>query len=208
MQNLNGDIERLRILFKQHKPIIIIGGVAGSGKTTIGNYLLYNLDLDHSIGTGWIREIAASKTNKEKDPELFSHSFRPVGKNITPFEQFKASAMAVLPSVEACILRARREGQSLLIEGPMLIPGILKEGMYDLFIYLKKSDSPDLHYKMLTTGTHTKRQIFYSDLEPNNEIERELIAICKNHNILIVPFTNIEERRNMIIKEIALRFIK
>lgn len=201
-------ISELRQLFKEKKPVIIIAGVAGSGKTTMGNILVHQLGLDHKIGTGWIREILSSATSKEKNPELFVHSFKPLNQNEGPFEHFTKVSKTILPAIEKCIARARREGQSLLIEGPMIIPGILKPEMYDLFVCLKKPEKDEDYFKALTTDTHTKRKINFEDLEPNTQIEKELIKICNGFNIPVIPFMDKEERNKMILKEIYDKFFK
>ncbi len=199
--------EQLKVKFRTEKPIIIIGGVAGSGKTTTGNMLLHEFELDHRIGTGWIREIVASKTTQEQEPALFVHSFRPLDAITPPFEHFTSASKAILPSVEACIRRARREGQSLLIEGPMLIPGLLPEDMYDIFVCLKKPEDQQEYFRILTTGTHTKRKIYPADLPANVEIENNFLKICQSKNIPVIPFVDKERRKAMIIKAIAHHFL-
>ena len=205
--DLDDSIIKLKSLFKEKKPIIIIGGVAGSGKTTAGNFLLHELELDHKIGTGWIREILASTTTKKKNYELFVHSFKPVNERESPFEHFTKVSKVILPAIEKCIDRAKREGQSLLIEGPMMIPGILKPEMYDLFICLQKPENDEEYLKALTTNTHIKRKITLEDIPPNTQIENELLKICKELNILVVPFGSKEERNKIIIKELTNKFL-
>ena len=58
-----------------HKPIVFIGGAPGTGKSTLANLLLYRLDLDHRIGTGFIRAILQSEASKDDEPQLFSSTF-------------------------------------------------------------------------------------------------------------------------------------
>ena len=122
----NSNLKSLKEIIKEKKPIILIGGTSGTGKTTIGNILLNELSIDHSIGTGWIREITSVWIDKEKYPELFTHSFRPTT-DLTPFEHFCEGTKSLLPSIKACIERARREGTSLIIEGVYLTPGLIEE---------------------------------------------------------------------------------
>ena len=39
------------------KKIILIGGVAGTGKTSIARKICNDYNIDHRLGTGFIREI-------------------------------------------------------------------------------------------------------------------------------------------------------
>ena len=191
--------EALRQIFKREKPIILIGGISGSGKTTMGNVLLHSLGIDHSIGIGWIREILTTQLNKEDYPELFTHSFRPIT-NITPFENFCRCTKSLLPSVKACIKRARGEGTSLIIEGCCLMPEIIDESLYDFFFILKSMQDIAQYKKMVFGKSHNTRTTYDADIKANIKIEKELISICKKTNTLIIPNMTVEERKTMIIE--------
>lgn len=194
--------EQLKDILKEKKPIILIGGVAGTGKTTMGNLLLSSLGLDHSIGTGWIREIYSINLDKEKYPELFTHSFRPIKRGITPVENFRRGAKSLLPAIEACVKRARREGTSLLIEGVYLMPDVDK-GLYDFFFLLKKTEDIKIYENILTGKSHNKRPIYKSDVRGSLEIEKELIGVCEKTNTPIIPFMENEKRKEIMIDIIA-----
>ena len=191
--------EALRQIFKGKKPIILIGGISGSGKTTMGNILLHSLEIDHSIGTGWIREILTTQLKKEDYPELFTHSYRPIT-NITPFENFCRGTKSLLPSIKACIKRARTEGTSLIIEGVCLMPEIIDESLYDFFFLLKGKQDVAQYKKMVFGKSHNTRTIYDADIKANVKIEKKLISICKKTNTLIIPDMTVEERTTMIIE--------
>ncbi len=193
---------QLKEIFKEKKSIILLGGVAGTGKTMMGNLLLNSLELDHSIGTGWIREVYSINLDKKKYPELFTHSFRPIKKRITPVENFRRGTKSLLPAIEACVKRARREGTSLLIEGVYLMPDV-NEGLYDFFFLLKKAEDIKIYANILTGKSHNKRPIYKSDIQGSLEIEKELIKVCEKTNTPIIPFMKNEKRKKMIIDIIA-----
>jgi len=192
-------VEAVKKICKENKPIILIGGISGSGKTTIGNTLLNLLAIDHSIGTGWIREILTTQLNKEDYPELFTHSFRPIT-NITPFENFCSGTKSLLPAVKACIKRARREGTSLIIEGVYLMPDIIDENLCDFFFLLKGKRDVEQYKKMVFGKSHNTRKIYDADIKANVNIEKELINICKKTDTPIIPDMTVEERTTMLIE--------
>ena len=55
------------------KPVILIGGVSGVGKTTVGNLVAQKMNLDHHLGAGWIRECLRAVLNNKEYPELFNY---------------------------------------------------------------------------------------------------------------------------------------
>ena len=65
--------------------IILIGGAAGTGKTSTAKSLCNQLDIAHRLGSGFIREIAKSFVPKNEQPFLYNFSFRP-HVDISPFE--------------------------------------------------------------------------------------------------------------------------
>jgi len=186
-------------LCKEEKPVILIGGISGSGKTTIGNAMLKQLELDHSIGTGWIREILTTQLKKENYPELFTHSFRPIT-DITPYENFSKGAKSLAPAVMACIKRAKSEGTSLIIEGVYLIPGIIDDGFYDFFFMLESKHDIVEYKKMVFGKSHKKRGITDFDINASLEIENELVALCKKRNTPIIPNVPTNKRVKLIKK--------
>ena len=170
---------------KLKKPTILIGGVSGSGKTTLGNALLNALDLDHSIGTGWIREILTTFLDKEHYPELHTYSFRPL-KGLTPFEHFLKGSNSIAPAVEACLKRAKLEGTSLIIEGVYLIPGIIKDNLYDYFFMLERKHNIREYKAMVVSHSHQKRKVTDLDIQSSLEIEKQLTKLCKKNVICTV----------------------
>ena len=135
------------------KPIILIGGTAGTGKTTLASELSWRLGLDHRIGTGFIREIVKSQHRREDCLELHGFTFR----SEHPVANIVAQAQRLRPAIIACIERARREGTSLLVEGTHLLPSLYHDVDVDLFTVLA-APAFEEHQRRLRGPSHLHRR--------------------------------------------------
>jgi 2-phosphoglycerate kinase len=136
------------------KPLVLIGGAPGTGKSTLAHDLSCLLRFDHRIGTGFIRAVLQSEVSPESEPDLFSFTFS----SDDPVTNLERQAHRVRPAVLACLERARREGTSLIVEGSHLIPALYAEAAVDLFLVLVAPPG-DEHFSRLKGLTHSKRQI-------------------------------------------------
>ena len=142
------------------KPIILIGGTAGTGKSTLARELCSCLEIDHRLGTGFIREVLRSETTPAKDPDIFTFTFR--SKN--PIKTLVAQARRLQPAVLSCIRRARNEGTSLVIEGNHLLPELYCDAAVDLYVVLS-APTLDEHLRRLQGPSHLKRTITAEDFK-------------------------------------------
>ena len=142
------------------KPIILVGGTAGTGKSTLARELGFLLGIDHRLGTGFIREVLRSETSPAKDSDLFTFTFR----SENPIKTLIAQAIRLRPAILSCIRRARNEGTSLIIEGTHLIPGLYSDAGADLSIVLAAPQF-DVHLKRLRGPSHLKRTISAEDFK-------------------------------------------
>jgi 2-phosphoglycerate kinase len=171
------------------KPIILIGGTAGTGKTTLASELSWRLGLDHRIGTGFIREIVKSQHRKEDCLELHGFTFR----SEQPIANIVAQAQRLRPAVIACIERARREGTSLLVEGTHLLPSLYHDVAVDLFTVLAAPD-PEEHKRRLHGPSHLHRQTTDADFSHVRLIGQFLGSEAAHWGIRYEPYGTGVER--------------
>jgi 2-phosphoglycerate kinase len=167
------------------KPIILVGGTAGTGKSTLARELSSRLGLDHRLGTGFIREVLRSETSQAKDPELFTFTFR----SENPIKTLIAQARRLRPAVLSCIRRARNEGTSLIIEGNHLLPELYQEADADLYIVLS-APPLDEHLRRLQGPSHLKRNITANDFKNAVMINEYFCAEAQRYTL---PFLLYED---------------
>ncbi len=180
---------------KLNNKIILIGGTAGTGKTTLAKEVSNSMNLTHRLGTGFIREILKSYLAKEQFPELYSYTFRP--ENSENLERdFKEQARLVCKSVNSSIKRAYNEGTSIVIEGNHLLPEYLELSKVSLFVILD-CDIVEIK-KRIVGSTHSKRVISESDIDNILKIGKIITESAKIHNILVINNEDIKESIEVI----------
>jgi 2-phosphoglycerate kinase len=165
------------------KPVILIGGANGTGKTSLARRLVSGRGMDHMIGTGFLREIVRSTTDRERDPILFEYSFG----GPEPFRTLVAQAERLRPAVLSCLARARREGTSLVVEGTHLLPDLYADiAEVSSFVVLGAPIDSTVHDEWLLGTSHTFREMPESDRLAVRSIDRLLIAQADRHLVPVL----------------------
>jgi 2-phosphoglycerate kinase len=161
-----------------YKPVVLVGGTAGSGKSSLANQLCARLSIDHRIGTGFIRAVLCSETSPERDPELFSFTFHAED----PVAHLQIQAERLRPAVLACIRRAQDEGTSLVIEGPHLLPSMYAQLPVAAFFVLG-APPPVEHRDRLHGLTHARRRISDQDWHNARLLDAHIAADAERHGV-------------------------
>ncbi len=168
-----------------NKPLIIlIGGAAGTGKTSLSKRLSGELNIAHRLGSGFIREIAQSFVSREQNAYLYNYSFRP-HTDISPFENLYKQSEVIKAPIEACIKRAYDEGTSIIIEGVNIIPGLIKAELATLFVVLTVEDY-DRHFEMIHGKTHFQREIDEKDFDRVRTIQEDFKRVAMKNQLEII----------------------
>lgn len=143
------------------KPIIIlIGGYAGTGKSTLAKELTRYLQYINIVPTGVIRAISKTYTNKITNPELFYHTFdlhKITKKKDLIIDLYLEQCAIVNKGIAELIKFVETEKQHYIIEGNHVIPKNKYISIEAIIIelYLQVKD-PSLHVKMLAGPTHQR----------------------------------------------------
>src|SRR3954466_2932233 len=163
------------------KPIVLIGGASGAGKTTLAGRIKCELGLVHFLGTGFVRAIVQAETTAERDPSLFSMTFQ----SPDPVDHIITQARRLSPAVLSCIDRARREGTSIVIEGTHLIPALYHDIGADLYLVLR-APAPDAHALWIRGDTNTHRDINDADIANIRRIDSYLASEAEHYGVATV----------------------
>lgn len=171
--------------------IILIGGAAGTAKTTIGKKLCHDLNINHRLGSGFIREMAKSYVPVEENPYLYNYSFQPHD-DVTPFDNLYKQSEVINESMEMCVQRAYNEGTSLLIEGVNVIPGLISTSNVSTAIIFSVQNAKT-HYDMVSGDTHSKRSISDADFKKIRDIQESFIELAQTHQWHVVDVSQTED---------------
>lgn len=185
----------------QKTPVLLIGGAAGTGKTTLARLLSQKLDLVHRIGTGFIREVARCFLTEKEHPELFQFSFK-AADDRTPFQQLLKQTEILKGPIESCIERAYREGTSLVIEGTHIVPGFIDLRFVDLMVVLCQPDE-NMHKQMFFGESHSRRTVTFSDFQACRSVQDELMAVARSHGVPSIDVTDLGAAAEKVVAEIA-----
>jgi len=169
---------------KKQTKIILIGGVAGTGKTTIARELVYRYGIYQRIGTGFIREIVKNETSyQDKKETLDCHTYRVSCQQ--PYNHLAKQADCIKDAINCCINRAHREGTSLVMEGNHCLPWLLDNPnithSFILFV-----DDEKIHRKLLSGKSHKLRKITDEEFGRIKEMQESLIFLAEENNIPLI----------------------
>ncbi len=133
-------------------PIVLIGGVTGSGKGHLAKALGRKLGIARVLSTDTVREVLRSALPRHETPALHhssflaggalcSHAGRRRARLVSGFEQ---QAALLLPALSAVIARHQHEGEGLMLEGVHLTPDVLVKlrapGIVPLVVVVRSRD--------------------------------------------------------------------
>jgi len=144
------------------KPVIVlIGGYAGTGKSTLGAHLAKRLNYTQIIPTGIFRATAQTQTTPEQHPSLFLPTYDlhtlhgPNHKQV--WRSYNQQCAPVTPIIKSVIDFMAVEKQHLIIEGNHILPGTNYDQtgchIIELYMYVKDKQQ---HRMMLGGPTHNR----------------------------------------------------
>jgi 2-phosphoglycerate kinase len=117
--------------------IILLGGAAGVGKTSLALEVAHRLGIGRVLSTDAIRQIMRLMLSPELVPALHGSSYdahRLLGPEPLPgdpvIEGFRAQTATVSVGIRASMDRAVAENASMVLDGVSIVPGLVDLGAY------------------------------------------------------------------------------
>lgn len=212
--------ERKRYLFKKQfsqvkKPIVIlIGGVAGIGKSTVAAGLAWRLGIERVIDTDEIREIMRYTLPEDLLPELHQSSFD-AGKSVAgpdveknELVGFSRQAHLVNRGVHAYIKRVAKEGIKTIFNGVHLVPGLMemkqKENSISHFDYLLTLRNKEDHIRRFNSRSeqsYRKADRYVEKIEQIRKIQEYAVKRAEESDTKMIENINLDDTLTAIVDD-------
>ena len=178
---------------KYKNKIILIGGAAGVGKSTLSKKLMTTEKIVHKIGTGFVREMAKSFIQKKNNKSLYTHSFET--SLSSPIKNLYLQSIPLKKMLKKVVDRSNREGTSMIIEGVNLIPGLIDFDDIDERILLIVKDERKHLMMIKKNNTHMLRKVPLLYFENIRKIQSSLIERAKKFKWKILDTGKVYDAR-------------
>ncbi len=196
--------------------ILLIGGTAGCGKSTVATELANRLEIVRTQSTDGLREVMRMMIPQRLMPVLHSSSFKaweamaesgyPTDKEELLPRGYRAQAELLSVPCEAVIQRALRERVSMILEGVHVHPLLLEKLPTDtdalvVPIMLAVLKPEELRTRIRGRGTHAPQRRSERYLENFGTIWRlqsYLLSEADKFNIPIIP----NENKEKVVREV------
>jgi len=203
---------RWTILKRKDIPIImLIGGTAGSGKSTVAQQVATRLGITRVTSTDLIRQVMRAFFSPALMPVLHHSSFDvPVGGLSLPGEAanhdlgllgYLEQSRQVCVGTNAILERSERERVSTLIEGVHLVPGLIepvdvsRSAVIDTVVYIDDEQTHRAHFTMRGMQTDGSRPVdhYLRSFERIRQIQDYLVEQADRRGVPVLENTYLDD---------------
>lgn len=146
------------------KPLVIlIGGYAGTGKSTLAKKLADYFPFAPILQTALLRTLMRTQISQQQNPFLHVHTYDlsaivSAEKNLSLEEKYKRQVEPIGTFVNGAIVFAGTEKQQRIIEGAHLLPTLIRQNSSVILIefYLQVPDG-SVHKRTISGPTHNRK---------------------------------------------------
>ncbi len=170
--------------------IVMLGGAAGVGKSTLATMLAHRLGITRVIATDVIRQVLRAFFTSEGMPNVHPSAFE------VDLEGFREQAEHVGTGVAAIVERACAESTPVVVEGVHVIPGALTEELRERCVAVEALlvvDDEGLHRGHFTLrGAARPAERYHQRFHEIRELQRHLAAGAREDGVPVIDNTNVE----------------
>lgn len=214
-QSFTERYRRWRMLGELEKPIIIlIGGATGVGKSTLATQVAHRLGVTRLTSTDSIRQAMRAFFSPELMPAIHFSSFEagqsvkrvPKGVN-RDIAGYLEQVEKVSVGVNAIIERSIKEGTRMVIEGAHLVPGYLKDDLWNKALVIQAvlactdEDRHKGHFYVRDQETGGVRSLkkYVQNMEKIRLVQDYLVQAAREANVPVVDNYNIDDAIKIVM---------
>jgi 2-phosphoglycerate kinase len=197
--------------------ILLLGGTAGSGKTSLAREVAYRLGVSRVISTDSIRQVMRIMLSQELLPALHRSSYDAhealsgVPGEDSIVDAFRSQAASVSVGVRAMIDRAISENENLILDGVSLVPGSLNLDAYHeraeiIFLMIATFEKESFRSRFATRGEAAKGRPphrYLENLDAILRIQDYLLEMSDSNQVPIVENDSFDRSVVSIIRSVT-----
>jgi 2-phosphoglycerate kinase len=214
--------ERYLVWRKYQEPdrpvIIMLGGAAGVGKTSLALEVAHRLGIGRVLSTDSIRQIMRIMLSQDLVPALHASSYD-AHKLLPPesvgddpvVEGFMSQAASVSVGVRASMDRAVLENASLVLDGVSIAPGLIDLEAYSeladvFFVLVAQLDEEGFESRFAARATAAKDRPphrYLKNLDAILRIQNHLLELADRHSVPIVDNVSFDSSVLQIVRHVT-----
>jgi len=214
--------ERYLVWRKYQNPerpvIILLGGAAGVGKTSLALEVAHRLGIGRVYSTDSVRQIMRIMLSRELVPAIHGSSYDAwrlfpadsLGDDPV-VEGFRAQASTVSVGIRGSVDRAIAENTSLVMDGVSIVPGMLDVAAYAdradvIFLVVATLDEEAFKNRFSARATDQKQRAphrYLENLDAILRIQEHFLELADRYDVPIVDNVSFDRSVLLIIRHVA-----
>jgi 2-phosphoglycerate kinase len=214
--------ERYLVWRKYQEPerpvIILLGGAAGVGKTSLALEVAHRLGIGRVLSTDSIRQIMRIMLSQDLIPALHASSYD-AHKLLPPesvgddpvIDGFMSQTASVSVGVRASMDRAVLENASLVLDGVSIVPGLIDLEAYAeladvFFVMVSLLDEEGFETRFAERATSAKarpQHRYVKNLDSILRVQNHLLELADRHGVPIVDNVSFDSSVLQIVRHVT-----
>lgn len=171
--------------------IVMLGGAAGVGKSTLATMLAHRLGITRVIATDVIRQVLRAFFTNEAMPTVHHSAFE------VDLDGFREQAEYVGTAVEAIVERAAAEGTPMVVEGVHAVPGALPDELHgqcvavEALLVVRDEGRHQGHFSL--RGAERPAERYHARFEQIRELQEHLECDARDNGTPVIDNVNLED---------------